>query len=1253
MIEGSRQLPVHHITVRVPWHDNGWNGTFCKKPCVNTSCMVLPRIASSRDDQHETDMAGKSIEDLEQNQFPACIGEHGTLMADFSQVLHKNHPYVQSASTTHGHFDITPHTIQPYSVAAIPFRWMLKENSDQLREDLQLGYTPEREPHMEWKDAWIQEGKNQRTMLDTFFSAIKPQDSLVFFYAKRTPLVDDPRRVIVGVGRVTKVGAPTEYRYKQDKPANAISGYLWERGIHHSIRSKFEDGFLFPYQQLLELAETDAAIDLAACTAFSPDEYFEKYSYGSELLPQDGAIASLLSVEKAIQAMRSHIEAPWDDYLQWIDRELNRLWQLRGAFPGLGAALNAFGLPHGNLLAWYLCSNLEQTDDPWALLSPALSNPSSLPDYLQNGIGSTLNQKWQKLPDERRALLQLLSRFTLTNDQAERWYQPTERTNVGISITDSDILANPYLIYEMDRLLADAIAFAVIDRGMFPPEKLRQAFPIPEPSVIKEAIDKRRVRALMIQVLEEAGNNGHTLLPGNWLIQQIRDKAMKPECPLDSDTLSVVTDFLPPFLKTIELENGYKGFQLDRYVETARLISLTVANRKKAELHEGEYDWSALVDAAIDSQSKSENDTNEQRAREEKSKALEIIFRSRVSVLMGAAGTGKSTLIKALCNIENIQNGGVLLLAPTGKARVRLEQTSGQIGKGKTIAQFLNGLQRYDGNTGRYYINSSATKSSAHKTVVIDECSMLTEEQLAALLDAIKGVERLILVGDPKQLPPIGAGRPYVDIVQQLSPDNIDSLFPKVSSCYAELTVTRRQQNLGLGERVDILLANVFSGKAQDAGADEVWNVLDNNKTPYVKLVKWNQPDQLQELITKEIVEELQLSSDQDEVGFECSLGGTRSEYNEKTYVFFNTAYQGKQGASEKAENWQILSPHRIAQSGVDVINRFIQAKFRRNAIDLAATIGYSKRVPNPVGPQGIIWGDKVINVQNNGKRKVYPDKDTHYVANGDIGIVTGYFKKKGQKFFNQLEVELSTQPGFSYKYWPSEFSGEDSNPPLELAYALTVHKTQGSEFGITFLIIPNPCRLLSREMLYTALTRHKNKVVILHQGDFKELVKFSTEGYSDIAKRMTNLFTVSRPIEVTVSNANIFLDSNLIYQTDRGELVRSKSEWIIADKLHAAGIDYQYEHPLILDGQQRFPDFTIIDDDSGKRWYWEHNGMLSNDSYRERWERKLAAYRKENIITLEEGGGKNGTLLITEEKEGVGLDASRINELIKKISDA
>jgi hypothetical protein len=123
-----------------------------------------------------------------------------------------------------------------------------------------------------------------------------------------------------------------------------------------------------------------------------------------------------------------------------------------------------------------------------------------------------------------------------------------------------------------------------------------------------------------------------------------------------------------------------------------------------------------------------------------------------------------------------------------------------------------------------------------------------------------------------------------------------------------------------------------------------------------------------------------------------------------------------------------------------------------------------------------------------------------------------------------------------------------------------------------------------------------------------------------------------------------------VIYHTEKGDLVRSKSEWIVADKLHRAGIDYQYEQPLVLSGVERFPDFTIVDDDSGTTWYWEHNGMLSNEEYSRRWERKLAAYREEGILPLAEGGGENGTLLITEEKEGWGLSADDIQKNIDAI---
>lgn len=1272
MIKGARQLPVHHLTIRVPWHDNGWKGTVCNNPCGNTSCTILPRIAMNRDDAHEARLAGKSLDDLEREQLPPCVDEHVSIMAPFALSRLKSHPYAQGAKTTHGHFEDTPYVIQPYSAAAVPFRWMLREqiegnvqrNVQSKAEAYKFAYEAQREPDLTLNNGWdkddkrwTQEGINQRVILDTFFSAAIPNQSLVFFYAKRTPLAEDSRRVIVGVGHVKSVGVPIEYRYVGGRcPREKISGFLWERNIEHSIRPNGENGFLLPYGKLLALADEDDGLDVGSCTAFAPDEYFEQYSYGSELLPQDGAIASLLALEKSIKAMRGLFDAPWEAYLLWIDKEINRLWSARGAFPGLGAALHAFGFPHASLLAWHLLDDGEGAVDPWARLSSTLDDLSSLEDYLREGIGTTLRQKWEKLPKNRRKLMGLLARFNLSNDQALRWYQETERRNAGIEIDDADILANPYQIYEKDRLQTNPIAFAVIDRGMFPPETLRETFPMPEPSKISEAIDPRRVRAVMVQTLEEAAIEGHTILPVDWLIDRIRARPMKPVCPLDADTLPVIEDAFTPLIRIVDLSDRRQAFQLDRYVDTSDLIRKTISKRSKGKPNSREFDWAGLVNQAIDSVcSTSDLCGDDERARQEKAVALEVLYKSRISVLVGSAGTGKSTLIKALCLIEPVRDGGILLLAPTGKARVSLEQASGMAGQGKTIAQFLYGLRRYDGITGRYYINPDAPQSSANKTVVIDECSMLTEEQLAALLDAVKGVERLILVGDPRQLPPIGTGRPYVDIVEHLKPNNVDSMRPRVAHGYAELTVTMRQQGMGDGERPDVLLAGAFSGYPQNPGSDEVWHSIAAGKTPFVKLVRWNQPDQLQKLLMDELVDELQLASEDDEIGFEQSIGGVTSEYKGQTNVFFNSANGDRPGASEKAEKWQILTPVRQNLAGVLALNRAIQQRFRKHFLNLAAKTdpqnSQKKIIPSPAGPEGIIYGDKVINVTNSGSRRVYPEKDDRYVANGDIGIVIGHRRTKRRNSKPvEIEVELAAQPGYSYKYRAWEFDGQKIPPPLELAYALTVHKTQGSEFQTTFLVVPNPCRLLSREMLYTALTRHRDKVVIFHQGDFRELQRYAHAGSSEVARRMTNLFSPPHPVEVQARNRKVFLDSNLIYRTDRGELVRSKSEWIIADKLHAAEIDYQYEQPLMLGGIERLPDFTIVDDDSGVTWYWEHNGLLDDIEYRERWERKLAAYRDDGILPLSEGGGDSGTLLITEEKRGVGLDSAAINKNINAI---
>ena len=163
-----------------------------------------------------------------------------------------------------------------------------------------------------------------------------------------------------------------------------------------------------------------------------------------------------------------------------------------------------------------------------------------------------------------------------------------------------------------------------------------------------------------------------------------------------------------------------------------------------------------------------DDDGEEELARQEKAAALEMLATSRLSVLIGAAGTGKTTLLRALAASRR-SPAAVCCCSPrparrgsgcrTSSARRRRDRSDAGPAPGQE--------RRYDPDTGRYQ-RSDRNRVSSARTVIVDECSMLTEEALDALLDGIEGFDRLILVGDPRQLPPIGAGRPFVDIVQHL-----------------------------------------------------------------------------------------------------------------------------------------------------------------------------------------------------------------------------------------------------------------------------------------------------------------------------------------------------------------------------------------------------------------------------------------------------------------------------------------------------
>ena len=1240
---GARQLPMRHLSVRVPWKDTDWTGTFCKNPAENVSCLILKRIREKRDDDLENSLAGKPWENVEETNLPPCVSERGSFMSDkdFSRSI--VHPYSKT-SEAHKHMIPTPYRLPSYSAACLPFSWMLKDLAREKAESLELGFKPELEDRahetMGFKTNWVQTKHNQLVMLDTFFSAVVPRKSLCFFYAKRVPLVEENRRVMIGVGWVEHVGEPVEYMYKSKGKLESI---LWERAIQHSIRPKFKDGFLFPYHEVLEHLKENPDKNPADFVAFAPDEHFWSFSYASEHVTNDGAIAALLSCNKALQHIQKVVNGSWDKVQQWIDRRLNELWKMRGPYPGLGAALHAFGVPNANLLALEI-ENLklkEAGGDPWVFIDSLLRKKSKAPKELARLLTPTICRKWDALPEERRTLLKLLSRFELSNDQAACYYvsEDKRRSDFRIQITDSQAIENPYLLFEADRLTDDPVPLPVVDRGIFPDQILRDKFPLPEPTRVEDPLDERRVRAFTIRQLERAANSGHTLLSREDVIRQIRELEIQPPCPVDNDMMVLAEKMFSPEILNITMKDGKTAYQLKRLHETGGIIRDAVLKRLKGKRHHASINWRANLDKELKGKPPAD-DIQELTARDEKTAALSELFSSRISVLVGPAGTGKTTLLRVLCNERTVKSGGVLALAPTGKARVRLEQATGLSGA-KTIAQFLMPLDRYEPRTGTYRLSDRSPENFG-KTVIIDEASMLTEEQLASVLNALAGVERFILVGDPRQLPPIGAGRPFLDIVESIRPANVESKFPRVGQGYAELTVRRRQ----VGQyREDLLLADWFSGRPVDPGADEIWTKIgEGGASGNMRFVAWKSSEELQAKLLKTMVEELKLKDENDITGFETSLGGTFFQKN----VYFHCGRKGQDGACKRIEDWQILSPVRNQPHGVEALNRLIQSRFRHETKEAARTRW--RKTPKPMGREEIVYGDKVINLKNHRHKNVYPTEGAlAYLANGEIGVVVGQFKGKNSNYRGapwKIEVEFASQPCFKYDFSPSDFA-EEAEAKLELAYALTVHKVQGSEFGLTFLIIPNPCWLLSRELLYTALTRQQNRVVVFHQGNPHEIKRFASDYHSEAAQRLTNLFEAASPIILK----DRFLEERLIHCTRRGESVRSKSEVIIADLLHSHKIDYLYEAPLPgKDGTTRYPDFTFEDSAIGIKVYWEHLGMMQVPEYRERWERKLGWYRKQGILPYEDGGGTEGTLIITKDDERGGIQSNEIEKLLKKV---
>ena len=380
--------------------------------------------------------------------------------------------------------------------------------------------------------------------------------------------------------------------------------------------------------------------------------------------------------------------------------------------------------------------------------------------------------------------------------------------------------------------------------------------------------------------------------------------------------------------------------------------------------------------------------------------AIRQAINSRLLIISGGPGTGKTTIVNAIVALYHQMGLTCHLAAPTGRAAYRLSEVTGE--DASTIHRLLEA--GIDPATGNLIFNLNADNPLKTDAVIIDEMSMVDILLFHKLLSAIPENARIVLVGDPDQLPPIGPGFPFSDMIRS-------GLIP----CIILTEIFRQAQ-----ESLIVMNAHrVNKGEMPE---------LRNRKNDFFFLPAKNEEEVAQTIL---------------------GLCTTRLPQN----------------MGIPAEQIQVLTPTKKGSAGTANLNIRLQA-------------GLNPSSPNKrerqFGQFTFRESDRVMQIRNN-YDILWKSADGTQVGtgifNGDVGVIAEI-----DPHMEQLRIV------FDGKEAIYEFAQLNE---LEPAYAMTVHKSQGSEYRAVILSVWNSSPyLLKRSILYTAITRAKELLIIVGRED-------------------------------------------------------------------------------------------------------------------------------------------------------------------------